>query len=124
MTGIASGELAIQRRLTEQFIKADSLEIVLYRSTPVADGKGGYTHSAPAPLPAQTMRLIPLGDGATERLTANGQAVSPQYMLMGLYDADMQRFDSFTVGNDRYDVVFVNENRQYETKGEVYFRGQ
>ena len=123
MSGIASGELSIQRRLTAEFIKSDSVDVVLYRSAPVADGKGGTVKGSPAPLPEQCMRLIPLGDGATERFTANGQAVQPQYMLMGSYDADMQRFDSFTLDGVRYEVVFVNQNRQYETKGEVYYRG-
>jgi hypothetical protein len=45
-------------------------------------------------------------------------------MLMGRHDADMQRWDTFTAEDGtRYEVVFVNANRQYEVKGEVAYRG-
>jgi hypothetical protein len=67
------------------------------------------------------MRLIPLGDGATLRTTANGEEVTPTYMLLGEYTVDMQRWDTFTVNGRRYQVVFINENQQYEVKGEVAY---
>lgn len=122
--GIEQEELRVERMLTDAFISADSLQVVLNRTTEVSDGAGGVLLSDTAPLAAQKMRLLPLGDGAVERLTADGRVVRPSYMLLGNYDANMQRGDTFTLSTGRYQVVFVNENRQYEVKGEVAYVGQ
>jgi len=116
-------EAAVQRRLTEEFIKADGREVVLWRSVRQEDGAGGWTFGDPAPLPAQFMRLIPLRDGASVRMTADGQEVTPAYMLQGSHGADMERWDIFELEGVRYEVVFVNENRQYQVKGEVAHLG-
>lgn len=121
---IAAAELAAQRLLTKAFVNADYLTVTLYRGQVTSDGAGGTVVGAPAPLAPQRMRLIPLADGAQERMTANGRAVTPSYMLLGLYDADMERGDQFTVNGRRYEVVFLNENQQYEKKGEVAYRGE
>ncbi len=121
--GISAAELRVQRSLTEKFIGADSFPVVLYRSSRTADGAGGWIPGDPAPLPPQVMRLIPLQDGAQERFTADGQAVTPGYMLMGKHDADMARWDTFEHRGATYEVVFINENRHYQVKGEVVYRG-
>jgi hypothetical protein len=121
--GISQAELRAQRTITEEFIRADSLEVTLLRSTFTPDGAGGEVKGDPAPLPVQTMRLIPASDGAQERFTADGEAVRPSYMLMGKFDADMERWDELIVDGIRYQIVFVNQNRQYQTKGEVVYRG-
>lgn len=119
-----TAELRAQRRLTAMFIEADPLELQLMRSTRTPNGSGGYKVSAPAPVGGlQRMRLIPLQDGAPERTNADGKEVVPQYMLMGSFDADLQRWDSFTLNGERYQIVFVNRNRSYETKGEVVYLG-
>lgn len=119
---ISDAELAVHRTNTVQFILADSVEVVLVRRTRVSDGAGGHTWS-PAPLPVQVMRLIPLGDGATERQNQDGVLVRPSYMLMGEHDADMERWDRFYKDGREYEIVFVNDNRQYETKGEAVYLG-
>jgi hypothetical protein len=121
--GIMPMELAVQRKLTAAFIAADSLQLALLRTPAVPDGAGGVRSGPTQTLPAQTLRLIPLGDGAQERFTRDGVAVTPSYMLMGKHDADIQRFDEFTLDGRRYQVVFVNQNQQYEVKGEVAYRG-
>ena len=121
--GIQEAELRAQRMLTEAFINADSLEVTLNRTSMVSDGKGGFMRST-LPLPPQVMRMIPLADGSEERFTADGQLVRPTYMLMGTHEADVERFDTVTLGSGRYEVVFVNVNRQYQVKAEVAYRGQ
>lgn len=121
---IAALELRAQRANTLAFIRADSLSVVLERSARTSDGAGGTITGTPAPLPAQTMRLIPLRDvGSVQRTTADGQDVEPTYALLGVYSADMERWDTFTIDGKTYEVVFVNQSRQYETKGEVFYRG-
>jgi hypothetical protein len=119
---IATGELEVQRALTASFIAADSLSVALQRNTKVATPAGGYKTIATT-LSAQTVRLIPLGDGATERLTADGKQVQPQYMLQGIWTADFARGDTFTLSGRRYEVVFINQNTQYQVKAEVYYLG-
>ena len=121
MSGIQAAELEVQRNLTAGFIQADSKPIVLQRRTRTADGEGGYIDGEAAPLPTQWMRLIPRQDGSVERTTADGRTVTPSYMLMGRHDADMQRWDEFEVGGHRYQIVFINEDRQYQVKGEVAY---
>jgi hypothetical protein len=120
---IASGELAVQRKLTAQFIAADSSDIELQRSARTSNGKGGYVTGAPVPVAVQSLRHIPSQDGAQERLMADGRKVSPSYTLMGPAGADIQRFDEYTLAGRRYQVVFVNANSQYEVKGEVAYLG-
>ena len=120
--GIPAPELAVHRLNTVAFIAADSFACVLNRAVPVSDGAGGKTVTY-SPLASQTMRLIPLGDGATERQAEDGAMVRPTYMLLGRYDANMQRGDTFTKDGRRYRVVYINENSQYERKGEVVYVG-
>lgn len=122
--GIEATELRVQRILTRSFIKADRQEVVLYRASVASDGAGGTVKGTPAPLPPQVMRVLPLADGGDERFMADGQRVRPTYMLMGEHDADVERFDTLTLAEGRFEVVFVNANRQYEVKAEVAYRGQ
>lgn len=121
---IHPSELAVQRQLTTVFIEADPIEIQLLRPVRTSDGAGGYVDSSLAPVGGlQRLRLIPLGDGAEERLTADGRQVAPSYMLLGTHLADMQRWDEFAVDGRRYQIVFINQNQQYEIKGEVAYLG-
>lgn len=120
--GIATGELLVHRANTVAFIAADSFTCTLNRRTRVPDGAGGHTFTA-TPLAPQIMRLIPLGDGAPERMTEDGKSVRPTYMLMGAYGCDMQREDTFAKDGRQYRIVFINDNRQYEVKGEVVYVG-
>ena len=116
-------EVRAQRRLTDTFIEADPLEIQLMRSTRTPNGSGGYKTSAPVAVGGlQRLRLIPLQDGTTERYDANGKQVFPQYMLMGPYNADMQRWDTFELAGARYQIVFI-VSKNYEVKGEVAYLG-
>lgn len=121
--GIHPAELAAQRRLTKTFVWADAKDIELVRTERVPDGAGGVILGDPVRLPPQTMRLIPGQDGAQERFTAEGVAVKPSYKLLGTHEADMQRWDTFELDGHRYEVVFINENRQYQVKGEVVYHG-
>jgi hypothetical protein len=121
---ISSGELELQRRITTAFIEADPLEIQLTRSTLTANGSGGYATSDPAPVGGlQRMRLIPQQGPIPEQLTADGRRVIPQYVLMATYQANMQRWDEFALNGERYQIVDVQNNKQYEVKGWVFYLG-
>jgi hypothetical protein len=117
-------ELSVQRQNTVAFIEADPLEIQLNRSTKTPNGSGGYTTTSAAPVGGlQRMRLIPQQGPLPEQITADGQRVIPQYVLMGTYQADMQRWDEFLLDGKRYQITDVQHNRQYETKGWVFYLG-
>lgn len=119
---IRAAELAVQRRLSAEFIAADAQTITLLRSARTPDGAGGTEIGAAVSQDPQTFRLLPQEDGATARTTADGESATPEYMLMGAWDCNMQRFDEFVIGARRYQIVYI-DNRQYEIKGEVIYLG-
>lgn len=120
---IAAVELATQRRLTQWFILADNISVVLQRRSRTADGAGGILVGAAVPQAPQTFRIIPQEDGATARTTSEGETATPEFMLMGTWDCNMARFDEFTLpGNRRFQIVYIDD-RQYEIKGEAVFLG-
>jgi hypothetical protein len=115
---LRAAELKAQQRLSLAFIQADVRDVVLMRSPRTDDGAGGFVVGEPVPVAAQKLRLLPQEDGATERTTAEGESATPQFMLMGPWNANMQRFDEFTLDGVRYQVVYIDD-RKYELKGEV-----
>jgi hypothetical protein len=119
---IAQMELDIQRRLTDAFILADQVEIVLTRQVKVSDGAGGFTVN-PTPLPVQRFRLIPQQDTQVEVETADGRMVRPRFVLLGRHTADMERRDTFTWNGERYELGQVAD-KQYEIKAEVAYLGR
>lgn len=121
---IQADELNYLRLNTKAFIDADYKDIVLNRVTRADNGAGGYTE-AEAPLAAQRFRLIPQqGNMSPLRETLDGEAVQPDYVLLGEWNSDMQRWDTFADGNRRYQVLFVHEKSTYERKGEVKYLGE
>lgn len=121
---IAADELAILRANTAEFIAADNKSVILNRVTRTDNGAGGYTEEE-TPVTAQIMRLIPQqGNTSPLRETLDGEAVQPDYILLGEWDADMLRWDTFEDNGRRYQVLFVHEKSSYERKGEVKYLGE
>lgn len=118
---IPAAEAAVQRMLTKSFVDADAETVILQALSKVGNGAGGFRESR-VPRAPQTMRLIPLGSGQ-ERTLTDGSVVSAQYALLGYYGSAMERLDEFTLAGKNYRIVFVNENREYETKGEAILVG-
>lgn len=114
---LRAGELKAQQKISAAFIAADSVIIILERWTRVPDGAGGFISSPVSQIP-QRFRLIPQEDGATARTTAEGETATPEFMLMGAWDCNMQRFDEFELNGIRYQIAYIDD-RQYEIKGEV-----
>ena len=111
-------ELRAQCRVSLAFIEADARYVTLMRSPRTDDGAGGTVVGEPAPLSPQKLRLLPQEDGATARTTAEGETATPEYMLMGPWNANMQRFDEFELDGVRYQIVYIDD-RKYELKAEV-----
>lgn len=116
-----TAERAIQRRLTTSFIATDPESIVLLPQTRTENGSGGFTVAQGDPRSSQTMRLIPLTNTTTERLTLDGKMVVPKFMLMAQWDAIVDRWDQFELDGVRYEIVHLQEKRDYQTKAEVVY---
>lgn len=117
-------ELEMQRRMTHAFIQADPVEIVLWRQTKVPNGSGGFVLGPPTSLPSQTFKAIPQNHQLEERQTTDGVMVRPDSVLIGHWDANIVRGDWFVdVEGNRFDVVYVGEKRDYETRAELTYRG-
>lgn len=117
-------ELEAQRRQTDAFIKADHVDVILWRQEKVPNGSGGFVLSPAQPLPPQQFHLVPQNRQLEERQTLDGAVVRPDSVLIGYYDADIRRGDWFmNAMGKRYDVAWVNEKRDYEVRVELVYRG-
>lgn len=118
---IPAAEAAAQRSITKAFVDADAETIVLKARVKTANGAGGHRWSD-TPRQPQTMRLNPLSEGA-ERLNSDGRMVQSTHTLVGYYGTTMERFDRFSIGGRDYEITYVYENREYQTKSEVISLG-
>lgn len=109
----------MQRRSTAAFIAADPIDLALSRPVWSSDGAGGRIADTPLTLNAQRFRLIPQVDAGLFRITADGRQVNPEFRLLGVYDADLQRGDRFDYNGATYEVVAIADKRDYQTKAEV-----
>lgn len=116
-----SKELRRLRKQTEQFIQSKPMNIGLVRRDLTSDGAGGHVIQDNQ-IAVQTFRLIPQ-QGAQARTTVDGQEVSPDFVLLGRHDADIQPDDWFIHQDRKYVVVYVRIDRSYETWAEVSYRG-
>jgi hypothetical protein len=117
---IPDSEAAIQRQNTRAFIAADAELVALVPRVKETTASNGVVYRDLPPLPSQVMRLIPsTSNRAVERQTLDGTLVFPEYTLLGEYNAQMERGYRFVLEGNRYEIVMVNEKRDYETKAEV-----
>ena len=118
-------ELRVMRQQTHEFIAWNSRLITLRWPGKVADGMGGWRTVEPTPaLVPQIMRLITQMEGVTVvRSSLDGEEISPDFVLLGDYDAEILADDWFEIDGRIYDVKMVREDRRYETWAAVEYRG-
>lgn len=118
-------EIRLQRKQTRAYIAADPLPVILSRSSLVRDPSGGYVRNTPTSLASQLMRLDPTAaNNAPVRRTVDGIEISPEYVLLAEWNADIERGDWFYKSDVKYEIVFVDDTqRKYETRAEVANRG-
>lgn len=104
-----SAELIAQRRMTDAFIAADPLTIVLQRRLRVRTDSGGYDEATTSLAP-QTIRLIPTSDRTPQIETADGSFVTPAFTLLATVDADIKRGDTFR----------LDDGYEYQLEGAKY----
>lgn len=120
----ASTYLRVQRRNTEEFIKADPIVISLVPRSKTKTAGGGKKMVEGEPKTAQMFRLIPTSDVQPSVQTPDGIQLTPTFVLLGKFDADMARWDTFELNGHKYQIVSTVrpehsvENR-YESKADV-----
>lgn len=120
-------ELALNRRVTQQFIAANPTTLVLQTGAMVKTAGGGKVRSATASRPAQVFRLIAqnsaIGNLPGPQSTGDGEARKSTYQLLGQWDSTMQVGDWWESGGKRFEVIELLPFNGYETRGRVVSDG-
>jgi hypothetical protein len=121
-------ELRIKRKNTLAFIRAQPVSIVITRPTKTQNLRGGWD-TEPRVLAPQTMRInhTLVGRRARQASPGNetfGDVPYSKDVLMGSWNADVQKDDVFVVDGVTYTVDYVFLNRDYETIANIQNTGQ
>lgn len=121
-------ELKIKRKNTLAFIQAQPITVVITRQTKAQNQRGGWDLESEV-LPPQTMRInhTLVGRRARQASPADetfGDIPYSKDVLMGPWDADIQKDDVFSVDGVTYTVDYVYNNRDYEVIANIQNTGQ
>jgi hypothetical protein len=120
LTTALLAERDINRLNTTYYISTDPTDLQFIPRAKVSDGHGGWSWVDPAPLASQRIRIITGGTNAgVERRTVDGEMVIPQIMLLLEWDAAVENGYRYTLDGGTYEVVYVNEDFNYEKQAEV-----
>lgn len=121
-----TAEVRALRRQTREFIKADMRLISLWRTDDwIPNGTGGYLPSGIIAIYEQEMRLIPYTSLGVSRERLEGTVLTPSWVLLGEYNAEMRAGDMFFMPDGTVaEILLVEEKRLYQTKGEVIIRAE
>lgn len=118
-----ASENAVMRRQTTAFIAVYPLEIVLTRADMVSDDAGGVKGTLTS-LSAQIFRQITQPTNTQVfRRTIDGEEVQPDFVLLGEWDVDIRLGDWYMRNGAKHEIVYVRDDRRYETWAEVKYRG-
>lgn len=94
------------RKVMAAFIAADAYSIVLQRPTFSHTATGGYVKGPYTSVPAQRFRLVPYRRRLTDLTTptADGEVPTIPYVLVGVYNSNIQRMDEFSLNGTFYRV--------------------
>ena len=98
-------ELEVNRRATLAFIAADVVRLSLREMKKVPNGSGGFKYDEQPAREPQSFRLIPQQDVMPTIQTLDGVQVTPTFVLMGEFNADIRRWDVFELNGHKYQVV-------------------
>lgn len=117
---LSPAELEMHMVATRAFIEADVETIILTRRTRIADGAGGFKYATPdVGQPEQYFRLIPQSDKVPEQRTSDGSYAVPEYVILGMPDANMKRYDRFIWKGQTWEISQIRNKPDYEKKGDV-----
>jgi hypothetical protein len=115
---------------TEKLLEYESEDIVLNRPPGlIDDGAGGKQRVAGNDVPLVPQQffvggLMTMGRGVSTQperwiITSLGERYKEFAVLIGMPDADVEEGDWFTRRNDRWEVLFIHDDRSFQTKVEV-----
>lgn len=121
---IPAGELSLQKSMTQWFIDANPMEIILIPRTRQSDGRGSRLVDGPPRAP-QVFRLI---DQSTARNTIPGKVQTSDgverlvdFILLGMPGVSVELFD-YWVDGETYEVTEIYPDNQYEVRAAVVRR--
>lgn len=116
-------ELAIQRKLTHEFILTQPVTIVLQPRVKVRGTAGGFIWQNTLPRPPQVMRLI---EPSTVQTTAPGPVIGNdgiqreiKFLLLGEWDAVIGLHDVFEYQDHHWEIVQLAYNNGWKRLASV-----
>lgn len=118
-------EIAVNRRLTHEFIMRRPVTITLVPRNQVKKPAGGFVWADQTPRPPQVMTLIEPGDSGLRpaTITADGIERVVDFELLGEWDAAVDRNDRFTNDEADWEIVALAPFNGYEQRAMVSRRG-
>lgn len=123
--GHDSRELNVLRKQTLKLIQEAPTSILLNRGTKQSNGTGGWTTTWADLDDPQDFRMIQQGGNVASR-NVDGEQIKPAFVMIGMWDADVENGDKFVLDGRNYDVIYVRRvgfPTEYETWVEVVYRG-
>lgn len=111
--------------ITLQFIDEKPSEVEFRRRTKVTTPAGGWKFNETAIGLKQRIRLVPGAVYAdTVRTTIDGREIHPTFTLVAVIDANVEKYDLFTLDDEEYEVVWVEKKVIFQRLvGEVWKHG-
>lgn len=105
------------RKVMTEFIKADGRSIRLQRPSLERTPTGGFRKAAWEVKPEQTFRLVPYKRRLTDlvKQMADGEIPHILYVLVGYWDADVERMDEFELDGAYYRVMGLEPHTAVES---------
>jgi hypothetical protein len=118
-------ELEVNRLNTTAFIAAKPSEIVMSRAEQRRTPSGGKLPDAAVPVPVQTFRVIEQAAPSAPQIVqlTDGTARVVNFWLLGEWDADVQRGDSWREGGRDWTVGDIIRDNGYEVRALVVESG-
>lgn len=112
----------VAKKNIKAFIERDPTSTVVTRRTFSKTSAGGKKWTVVGDLPAQSFRFVPARTINAEqavRTTQDGRQVIPEWMVVGMPEADLVMGDLLKANGKQYEVVFKTAVPSWRTVYEV-----
>lgn len=121
--GMSEASLAINRRLTKKFIDRLPVTITLIPHENVKQPAGGYRLEPQTARDPQVVTLIEPSGEPFPQVTTDGVDREVRFQLLGEWDCQVARRDTFTHQGREWEVVELWIHNGYEVRAMVSARG-
>jgi hypothetical protein len=122
-SGLSESSLAVNRRLTKKFIAVNPVSLILIPHEKTKKPAGGYTMEPQPARDPQTVSLLEPSSQPTPQITVDGVDREVEFQLLGEWDAQVARGDTFTHKGKEWEVVDLWIDNGYEVRALVSARG-